>query len=140
MRSNRRFFYEKGKGNSMITINFYKNGAYITGHSDITTCSVVSYAMWSCICDCLDEGELIKNFQSAITEGKENMGFTFVEINLNNEEHIKIFSRFRADIWCWVYEKYNDKVTVNDYPDDFIEWDKAWMEVERLETRPNALV
>jgi hypothetical protein len=108
----------------MITINFYKDGAYIKGHDIKEVCSVISYAMWSCVNDCLEANENVHHYQSHIDEIWRDLGFTYIQIDLDVEEHRKIFNNFKANLWNWVDELY-PQVKIIDNEDEFINWNNA---------------
>jgi len=125
----------------MITIAFYKNGAYVTGHDTDEICTLISYAMWACIEDCLQENDDVCHYESGFDENWKHLGFTYIKINKDVPEHNKILERFRKNLsyfisrWDDVWDE-NDKklpdcegrkrrVQVNSRLDEYINWDTA---------------
>jgi hypothetical protein len=114
----------------VITLNFYKDGAYIKGHDIQEVCSVISYAMWSCVNDCLEENDNVYHYQSATDKVWERLGFTYIKIDLDVKEHIKIFNNFKANIWNWVHDLYHQVKIINN-ENELIDWDKALLDAKQ---------
>lgn len=108
----------------MITLNFYKDGAYIKGHDTQEVCAVISYAMWACIEDCIQENDNVHHYQSANDPEWKNLGFTYIKIDLSVKEHVKIFGNFKTNIWEWVSYLY-PHVKFNLYENGLINWFNA---------------
>lgn len=114
----------------MITINFFKDGAYIKGHDIEEICSLVSYAMWCCIGDCFKENADVFYYESGNDEAWSKLGLTYIKINLDIEEHSKIFNRFKENITCWLKELYKDRVKIISL-EKYIDWDLALKDAKK---------
>lgn len=109
----------------MITINFFKDGAYIKGHDTPEVCTLISYAMWSCINDCIDENEDVYHYQSANDSNWSYLGFTYIKINTDIEEHKKIYNKFKDNISYWIEELLPHTVKIVNRLNDEIDWFEA---------------
>jgi hypothetical protein len=115
----------------MITLNFYKDGAYIKGHDINEICTLVSYAMWNCIEDCLDINDDVWHYESGYDEKWKYLGFTYIKINLDCVEHIKILDRFRSRIIYWVGGLFPNRVKINENQEELINWNKALFDAKQ---------
>jgi hypothetical protein len=113
----------------LITINFFKDGAYIKGHDIQEVCSVISYAMWSCVSDCIKEDENVYHYQSSNDESWEQLGFTYIKIDLNVSEHVKIFNNFKVNLMYWIEELYPQVKTIDN--EESIDWSKALLDAKK---------
>lgn len=109
----------------MITINFFKDGAYIKGHDEDKICTLISYAMYSCINDCIEANQNVYHYQSANYEDWQRLGLTYVKIDLTVEEHVALFYNFKSNLWSWLSELYPERVKINNNENELIDWDKA---------------
>lgn len=109
----------------MITLNFFKDGVYVKGHDDILICSIVSYAMYSCTNDCLIADKNVEHYASADDELWSRLGFSFIRIDTNVEQHNIALSNLRGNLWYWVNDMYPERVKVVDRFNDEINFDKA---------------
>ena len=124
----------------MIEIKFYKDGAYIKGHDIDEICTLVSYAMWACIEDCLRENEDVYHYESGFDDKWKHLGFTYIKINKDCPEHVKILERFKKNIsffvskWDDIWDENGKKIdncegrarrvnVINH--EGFIDWDSA---------------
>ena len=114
----------------MITLKFYKDGAFIKGHDIQEICSVISYAMYSCINDCINVNENVYHYQSHTDEEWRNLGLTYIKIDVNVEEHVISFNNFKANIWNWVHELYPQVKIINS-EDELIGWNKALLDAKQ---------
>lgn len=114
----------------MITINFYEDGAYIKGHDIQEICSVVSYAMWSCVNDCIEEDENVYHYQSSNDKTWDKLGFTYIKIDLRVKVHIKIFNNFKANLQSWVNYLYPQVKIINN-ANEMINWDIALADAKK---------
>lgn len=71
----------------MIKLNFVNDGVYIIGHDTKEICNVISYAMWACINDCRRENKNIKFYESCNDENWNHLGFTYLQIDSECQEH-----------------------------------------------------
>ena len=127
----------------MITMNFYSDGAYIKGHSIEKVCTLVSYAMWSCINDCLKKSDDVWHYQSANDEDEywHTLGLTYIKVDKDNKELMAIYDNFRTNLKVWL-EDYNKDDVMNrvDYMlhvkiieklNEEIEWKSAFKDAKK---------
>lgn len=114
----------------MITINFYEDGAYVKGHDIQEVCSVVSYAMWCCINDCLDANENMTYYESANDEQWKGLGFSFIKIDTGDKNHMKTLNVFKERLSFWLEVIHHNRVKIICNDGLFIEWDEALKDVK----------
>lgn len=118
------------EGEILITINFYKDGAYVKGHDTQEVCAVISYAMWSCIEDCIQENDNVDHYQSANDPEWKSLGLTYIKIDLSVNEHVKIFNKFKTNIWEWASHLYPQvKFSLNE--NGLINWETALLDAKK---------
>lgn len=113
----------------MITMNFYKDGAYVTGHDIPEVCTVVSYCMWACIEDCLEENKDITYYESGWDDDHKRLGLSYFKINLYSEAHKKIYKRFRENSIYYVNMP-EHKVETNERLEELINWESALVDAK----------
>lgn len=130
----------------MITMNFYKDGTCITGHDINEICTLVSYAMWACIEDCLNKNDNVHYYESCYDNKWKNLGLSYIKIDTECPEHLTIFERFKDNItrfvsrWDDIWDE-NGKKLVNcegrkqrvkiNYYDEYIDWDTALQDAKQ---------
>lgn len=112
-------------GEQLITINFFKDGAYVKGHDIPEICTNISYAMWCIINDCLEEDADVYYYESANDEQWKHLGFTYVKINMEVDVHKKIYSRFKQNLSEWVTVLFPNRVKIIEKMNDLIIWENA---------------
>lgn len=115
----------------LITVNFFEDGAYVKGHDIQEVCNIVSYAMWLCINDCLDTNENVTYFESCNDTQWKSLGFTFIKIDVNEENHLKILSGFKNRLPYWIDTIYPSRVKINYYDKKLIDWDEALKDAKK---------
>lgn len=115
----------------MITLNFFKDGAYVKGHDVDLICSIVSYAMYSCTNDCLIVSENAEQYQSANDEEWSRLGFSFIKIDTSVEQHAISLSNLRGNLWNWVDAMYPNRVKVIDKQDEEINYPNALIDAKQ---------
>jgi hypothetical protein len=109
----------------LITINFFKDGAYVKGHDINEICTNISYAMWACMNDCYLEDSDIYYYESANDENWSRLGFTYFKLNISVDGHMKIYKRFKHNISEWITVLFPNRVKIIEKLDDEINWEKA---------------
>jgi hypothetical protein len=115
----------------LITINFYKDGAYVTGHDVMEICRIVSYCMWACIEDCLSEDKDIWYYESGNDDNHKQLGFTYFKINSESEVHKKIYKRFKENSTFYTNVPEHE-IAVNERLEELINWDIALADAKSL--------
>jgi hypothetical protein len=109
---------------NLITINFYKDGAYITGHDINEICGIVSYAMWNCIENCMRAETDMHYYQSINDPEWSRLGLTYIKINKTCLEHKIELENFKTNITGWFNHEYQGRVMFNNYNED-VNWNIA---------------
>lgn len=109
----------------MITINLYKDGAYVKGHDIPELCTLVSYAMYSCMNDCYEEDTDLYYYESINDKQWSRLGLTYFKINLDSEGHLKVFGRFKRNIMEWITALFPERIKIIEKPDEEINWEDA---------------
>ena len=114
----------------MVTINFFKDGAYIKGHDIQEICTLVSYAMWACINDCHTENQNIKFYESCNDDNWKHLGLTFLKIDVECDEHIKLLSRLENNLLYWLEVMYPNRIGFS-HSNGNIDWDSALQDAKQ---------
>lgn len=87
----------------MIKVNVFKDGVYVFGHDRNEVCTLISYAMYSAINDCLRLTDEIEYYQSTNDENHSRLGLTYFKILKDADETCyTILNNFKINTSEWI--------------------------------------
>jgi hypothetical protein len=106
----------------MITVQFYKNGAEVTGYDNIEICGIISYATWACACDCQDiAGKETRYYASYNRDETSQDGISWFTTDTENSQVNKLYMRFFRNISVWSLNEFEGKMKFVDSRDKLLE-------------------
>lgn len=115
----------------MITIYFFKDGFYIKGHDHNEFCNLISYSSWACAEDCMEENDDVYHYYSDLDDDNKHLGLTYIKINIDIPEHVKIYHRFKIKIELFLNEHANGRIGIVHREDELVSWKEHGRQLKR---------